>query len=264
MSSVQQETPIIIAETENFVQLLTLNRPKALNAFNDALFDALAEALLAAADDDLVRVVVLTGNGRAFSAGADLSEMGQVREEPVHGFLGLFDILIDFPKPLIVAVNGLGVGIGATICGLADMTFMAESARLRCPFSALGLTAEAASTYTLPQIMGRQRASWFLLSAEWMSATECWEAGLALEVLTDDKLIPRAMEKARKLAALPLVSLMQTKSLMMAPHREQLKAAARAESQAIAEMTGGPANLEAINAFKEKREPDFSKIGSSK
>ena len=60
--------------------------------------------------------------------------MGHVREEPVHGFLGLFDILIDFPKPLIVAVNGLGVGIGATICGLADMAFMAESARLRCPF----------------------------------------------------------------------------------------------------------------------------------
>ena len=94
-----------------------------------------------------------------------------------------------------------------------------------------------------------------------MSARECKEAGLVMEVLPDDELMPRVMEKARTLAALPIVSLMQTKSLMMAPHREKLKAAAKAEIEALAQMTGGPANLEAISAFKEKRNPDFSKIG---
>jgi enoyl-CoA hydratase/carnithine racemase len=116
------------------VMLITLNRPEALNAFSNQLMDDLTEALLAATADAGIRVAVITGAGRAFSAGADLLEMGRNSSPPVHGFAGLLDALIDFPKPLLLAVNGLGVGIGATICGLADITVMARSARLRCPF----------------------------------------------------------------------------------------------------------------------------------
>ena len=172
----------------------------------------------------------------------------------------MISINVDFPKPFIVAVNGVGAGIGATICGLADLTYIAEGARLRCPFSALGLTAEAASTYMFPQLMGRQRASWFLLSAEWMSAQQCVEAGLALELCSADTLIPRAMEQGAKLAKLPLASLITTKALIMAPLRDQMKASIKAENEGLARLGGGAANQEALAAFREKREPDFSSL----
>jgi len=137
---------------------------------------------------------------------------------------------------------------------------MAESARLRCPFSALGVTAEGASTYLFPRLMGRQKATWFLMAAEWMSAEECLEAGLAMDVLPDSELMPTVMAQAVKLAALPLASLMTTKKLIMDPLREQMRASARAENEGLAAMVGGPANLEALAAFREKRSPDFTGI----
>jgi len=235
-----------------------MDRPDALNAFNNLLMDELADAFIAAREDESVHVLVLTGAGRAFSAGADLKEMGTAgRYSPRHGLAGLLDAVVDFPKPFIVAVNGVGAGIGATICGLADLAYVSEAARLRCPFSALGLTAEVGSTLMFPLLMGRQRANWFLLAAEWMDARECVDAGLALECLPSDALMPRVMEQAAKLARLPLVSLMTTKRLMMDPIREQLRASIQAENGALAALAGGPANREALAAFREKREPDF-------
>jgi len=242
------------------VRTIEMDRPDALNAFNRQLMDDLANAFLAAAADDAVKVVLLTGAGRAFTAGADLKEMAQPARTPEHGLAGMLEAIIDFPKPFIVAVNGVGAGIGATICGLADLVYMSAEARLRCPFSVLGLTAEAASTMTFPRLMGHQRATWFLLSSEWLSAPDCLEYGLALEVLAPDELLPRAMQRAQTLAALPIASLMQTKALMLDPLRAQMKAAVAAENAALAELVGGPANREALRAFNEKREPDFSQL----
>jgi enoyl-CoA hydratase/carnithine racemase len=256
----QTDAPLVLADDEAGVRTLTLNRPQALNAFNGAMFDALAQAFVAAGQDNAVKVVVVTGQGRAFSAGADLSSDGQNRNEATFGFPGMVDVIIDFPKPFIVAANGLGVGIGCTILGLADTAFMAESARMRCPFSALGLTAEACSTYTFPHLMGRQNASWFLLSAEWMSSTECVASGLAKEVLPDDGFLAAVIERAHTMARMPLSSLMQTKELIMAPHRDAMRTNAKAENDGLAKLRGGPANTEALAAFREKREPDFSTI----
>ena len=238
---------------EGAVRIVELDRPDALNALNGRMTDELADAFLAARNDETVKVIVLTGAGRAFWAGADLKEAGEQRSR----FAEMLDAIIDLPKPFLIGVNGVGVGIGATICGLADMVYMADNARLRCPFSALGLVAEAASTVTFRQLLGRQRASWFLLASEWMSAEECVRAGLALKALPAGELMPRVMEQAQKLAALPLSSLMKTKTLMMDPIREQLKQAVGAENAALAELRGGPANREALAAFREKREPDF-------
>ncbi len=245
---------------EDGVRLVEMDRPEALNAFSSQLMDDLAEAFLEVASDDSISVLLLTGAGRAFSAGADLAEMGREQSTPEHGFPGLLDAIINFPKPFIVAVNGIGVGIGATICGLADLSYMSDKAKLRAPFSALGLTAEAASTFTFPQLMGRQRASWFLLSAEWMTADECVDAGLALEAVPAEDLLGHAMAKAKKLAGLPLPSLQTTKGLIMDPVREQMKASIIAENKGLAKLVSGAANREALTAFMEKREPDFSNL----
>lgn len=250
--------PTLNIRDENAVRVVEMDRPEALNAFNGQLMDDLADAFLDAAADARIKVLVLTGAGRAFSAGADLMEMGRLQQPPKHGFAGLLESIIEFPKPFMVAVNGVGAGIGATICGLADCVYMSSSARLRCPFSALGLTAEAASTYLFPKLMGRQRATWFLLAAEWMSAQECLDAGLVLEVLPPEDLMPRAMAQAARLGALPLASLVTTKKLIMDPLKAQMRASIAAENQGLAALAGGPANREALAAFRNKRAPDFS------
>ncbi len=251
---------VVTVDITDSISVITMNRPEALNAFNADMMHELCEAFFAATSSERVKVAVLTGAGRAFSAGADLKSMGAATAPGRHGLEALLFSIIDFPKPLIIAANGLGVGIGATICGLSDVTIMAESARFKAPFSALGLTAEAASTYTFSRLMGYQRASWFLLSSEWFSASSCVEMGLAMKTCSDEAVLDSAFEHARILARLPLISLQQTKELLIGPHREAMKAAVRAENLALAELRGNPANAEAIKAFVEKREADFSSL----
>ena len=183
------------------VRTLTLNRPDALNAFNEALYDALTIALRDAADDPAVAVVLITGAGRAFSAGTDLLEMGERVTNPdfvpgEYGFTGLLDALEAFDKPLVLAINGLGLGIGLTIIGFADLAFMSTEARLKCPFTSLGVAPEAASSFLLPRLVGRQNAAWVLLSSEWISAQEAQEMGLVWRVCEPDAVVPTATEYA--------------------------------------------------------------------
>jgi enoyl-CoA hydratase/carnithine racemase len=248
---------------EKRVRTLTLDRPEALNAFNEALYDATADALLAAAEDPGVAVVLITGSGRGFSAGTDLLEMHRIATDPTfergrHGFPGLLDALIAFPKPLVVAVNGVGLGIGCTILGFADLAFMSTSARLKCPFTSLGVAPEAASSYLMPLLVGWQNAAWLLQSSEWVSAEEALAMGLVWRVCEPDDLLPEALRHAEVLAAKPVSSLVAVKRTMTAPLRAEIEAARERENAAFAELMGGPANLEALAAFADGREPDFS------
>ncbi|MGN6161847.1 MAG: enoyl-CoA hydratase/isomerase family protein [Marmoricola sp.] len=212
------------------VRTLTLNRPDALNAFNEALYDATTDALLEVAADDGVAVVVITGAGRAFSAGTDLLEMAQMNTDPDfqrgrHGFPGLIDALAAFPKPLICAINGLGLGIGTTIIGFADLVLMSTTAKLKCPFTSLGVAPEAASSYLMPNLIGRQNASWLLLSAEWISAAEAKEMGLAWKVVEPDALMDEVYRHADVLAARPISSLRHVKAAMATHHQDAVKKA---------------------------------------
>ena len=123
--------------------------------------------------DPDVAVVLLTGAGRAFSAGNDLKEMEaritdpQMSDQGSH-FTTMISALTDLTKPLVCAVNGVGVGIGTTVLGYADLVFMSSTARLKCPFTSLGVAPEAASSYLLPQLIGRQNAAWMLLSSQFL------------------------------------------------------------------------------------------------
>ncbi|MGF2943638.1 enoyl-CoA hydratase/isomerase family protein [Mycobacterium sp. Lab-001] len=240
------------------VRTLTLNRPEALNAFNEALYDATAEALLAAADDPDVAVVLLTGTGRGFSAGTDLAEMQARITDPdftpgEHGFIGLIDALSAFPKPLICAVNGVGVGIGATILGYADLVFMSSTARLKCPFTSLGVAPEAASSYLLPQLVGRQNAAWLLMSSEWIDAAEALRMGMAWRVCEPEQLLPEAHRHAEILASRPISSLMAVKHTMVEPVRPGIAAARARENAHFAAMMGAQANAAALAEFNKGR-----------
>lgn len=258
-------TDLLLVEDRARVRTLTLHRPDALNAFNEALYDALADALIEADADPGVAVVLLTGAGRGFSAGTDLLEMGERVTNPDfvpgrHGFVGLLDALDALEKPLVVAVNGVGLGIGLTILGFADLAFMSTRARLKTPFTSLGVAPEAASSYLLPRLVGRQNAAWILLSAEWVTAEEALEMGLVWRLCEPDDLLAVAHEHAALLAARPISSLRAVKRAMVGPLRPQVAAARQRENAAFAELMGGPANAEALAAFAEGRAPDFTAL----
>lgn len=242
---------------DNRVRTVTLHRPDALNAFNEALYDATTVALREAARDPEVAVVLITGAGRAFSAGTDLTEMQARITDPdfspgEYGFMGLVDALGEFPKPLICAVNGLGLGIGTTILGFADIAFMSTTAKLKCPFTSLGVAPEAASSYLLPQLIGRQNAAWLLMSSEWVSAEEALRMGLVWKLCDPDDLMAEARRHAEVLASRPIASLEAVKATMVAPIRAEVAAARARENQCFVELMGAAANAEALAAFQDR------------
>jgi enoyl-CoA hydratase/carnithine racemase len=246
------------------IRTITLNRPEALNSFNEALYDAASEALIAAAADRSVAVVVITGTGRAFSAGQDVVEMAQRNTggvaNGIHGFPGFVDQLVEFPKPLICAVNGLALGIGATMLALSDLVFMSTEARVRCPFTDLAVAPEAASSYTFPMLLGRHNATWALMSSEWLSADDCLQMGLAWRVTEPDQLLDETMRHARVLAGKSISSLMESKRTIIESIRGPIAAARERENAAFAKLMGTAANIEALTALAERRTPDFAAI----
>jgi len=169
---------MLLVEDRDRVRLLTFNRPDRANAFNEELYHAAADALRAAATDDDVAVVVFTGAGKAFCAGTDLLEMAETVDAGVggdavsrNGFPAFVDVLQEFPKPLLAAVNGAAVGLGFTMLAHCDIVFVSDRARLLAPFTNMGVAPEAASSYLLPRRMGRQRASVSLFTSDWGSTT---------------------------------------------------------------------------------------------
>jgi enoyl-CoA hydratase/carnithine racemase len=209
-----------------------------------------------------VAVVVITGTGRAFSAGTDVVEMAARTTDAafpagVHGFPGMVDQLAGFPKPLLCAVNGMAIGIGATMLGFADLVFMSSDARVRCPFTNLGVAPEAASSFTFPLLLGRQNASWALLSSEWLSADVCRAMGLAWKVCPPAELLDETLRHARVLSAKPIASLMESKRTIIASLQDPIATARTLENAAYSRLLGGPANREAFAAMAEKRPPDF-------
>lgn len=254
----EEHKKILQIADDNRVRTLTLDRPDALNAFNEALYEATAGAIRAAAVDPEVAVVLLTGNGRAFSAGNDLKEMQARITDPTLAetgshFTSMIDALTEFPKPLICAVNGLGVGIGTTILGYADLVFMSSEARLKCPFTSLGVAPEAASSYLLPQLVGRQNAAWLLMSSEWVTAEEALRMGLVWRVCEPDELLADARRHAEVLASRPIPSLVAVKQTIAEPSRPGIRAATERENTHFAELMGAAANADALAAFTDKR-----------
>ena len=256
--------PVIVTEDLGRVRVITLNRPQALNSMNNAVMAGIRDALAAAETDNEVAVAVVTGEGRAFSAGADLQEMqdglsGENGED--HQFPAMLKQLTEFKKPLIAAVNGLGVGIGMTFLAHCDLVLMSTAARLRTPFPQLGLAPEAGSSYTFATRMGWQNAAYVLMSGRWFSAEECLDMGLVWKVCEPESLMSEAVAVADELAANPIPSLVATKELLMGAGRpDEAWAAHKREVSAYATLLGAPANTEAVAAFVEKRDPNFSSI----
>lgn len=251
----------LLETLEGGVLLVTLNRQERKNAFNHPMWCDFRDCLTEAQGNDAVRVVVVTGAGNAFTAGQDLSEMttgGEAGAE--HGFPSFMDRLCQFDKPLIAAVNGVGVGIGLTLLLHCDYVYIARGARLRAPFITLGVVPEAAASYLLPALVGMRNAIDLLFESDFISAERAHELGLATHLCSPEELMPAALERARHLAAKPLGSLRWTKRLVLATRQDQVAAARKREDQAFVHRVGSPENMEAVSAFFSKRPPDFSNV----
>ena len=232
------------------VAVITLNRPERKNAFDRAQYDDLAGRLDAVAADDSLRVAVLTGAGAAFSSGQDLKEMAQLAtlaaegrtsgEGGTTGFTVLLDALQRFPKPLVAAVNGVAVGIGMTLLPYCDIVLVAQSARMRVPFSELGVPPEAGSSVLFADTVGWQRAAELLLTSRWIDADEAVRIGLALRSCTDTSVLSEAVDLARDIASKSPYSTRVIKELMVAGRGARASdARAREETLFAALFRGG-------------------------
>ena len=238
---------------------LALDRLDKKNAITRAMYAALADELAAAADDATVRVVVLSGRDRVFTAGNDLldfmADPPTGPESPVFRFLMA---AVGFPKPLAVAVEGPAIGIGTTILLHADLVYAASDARLQMPFATLGLVPEAASSLLLPRLAGHVRAAELLMFGEPFTAEAAHEVGLVNEVVAPGEAVDRALARAHQLAALPPEAIRQTKALLRRASADPVAETIAHEGALFIARLGSPEAQEAFTAFFEKRPADFS------
>ncbi|RIJ31450.1 enoyl-CoA hydratase [Henriciella algicola] len=243
---------------ENYVLTITIARPERKNALTQAMYGAMADAVNGANSDKSIRAIVFTGEGDMFTAGNDLSDFASIDEResgtpPVTRFL---NAIRDAEKPLIAAVNGPAIGVGLTMLLHCDISFAAESANFRAPFTQLGLVPEAGSSLTLPSVVGRSMANEVLLAGRILSADEALACGLVSRVVADSDLMKTAMDTASKIAASPPNAVLKSKALIN-HSREQIADQMQAEGRIFAEQLQSAEFAEAAAAFREKRAPVF-------
>ena len=263
MSEETDREPVLTEESDG-VLLVTLNRPRKKNAFDDAQWDAALRALRDARENPRVGVVVFTGAGGDFTAGVDLNAFTQTPGPRSDGHETAYDAfmatLIEFDKPLLAAVRGVGIGFGATFLMHCDVVYVGESTRLRFPFTNLGLVPEGASSYLLEAVVGSRQAAELLFTAEWIDADRAVEVGIATRAFSDDDVLEATLAKAREIARYAVSSLQATKRTLLAHRRAGVERALQVEGEGMRQQAGSPENIEAVTAFLQKREPDFRKL----
>ena len=254
----------ILTHVEAGVMTLTFNRVDKKNSITRAMYAALADGLERAAQDAAVRVVLIQGDATVFSAGNDIGDFqnapadpGPREEQPVWRFLRA---IATFPKPIVAAVCGPAVGVGTTLLLHCDLVYAGDNAAFALPFVNLGLVPEAGSSLLLPQMLGYHRAAEALLLGEPFMAEAALEVGLVNRVVPPTECNAAAQQQARKLAAKPLASLIETKRLMKGGQQAAVLARMNEEGELFGRMLHEPAAREAFAAFAERRKPDFSKI----
>jgi 2-(1,2-epoxy-1,2-dihydrophenyl)acetyl-CoA isomerase len=251
---------IVKYEQHDAVAVITLHRPEAMNSFNTELRADLTAALRKAHDDASVRVVVLTGEGRTFSAGADLkagidkdvAEILQVEYRPVQ------EAIANIPKPVIAAIPGSAAGIGLSIALNCDLLIMADNAFMLSPFTTISLVPDGGMNWMLVQQIGYRRAFQLSIESERVAADRCVELGLANRAVPADELQSAALEWAQALAQRAPLSLAATKKVMRFAANNDWGRSYDLEAQLQGELLGSDDNKEGIQAFFEKRAPKFT------
>lgn len=249
----------LLVGIEERVATLTVNRPERRNALNGVVRAELADALVALRDEPEVRVVVITGAGdRAFVAGADITEFAErtaLEQRQVMGPPRIFELIAEFPKPVIAMINGLALGGGCELALACDLRIAAETARLGQPEIRLGLIPGGGGTQRLPRLVGAGRALRLILTGEPIDAREALRIGLVDEVVPDDALRPRTLELARTIAAQPPLAVRLAREAVRAALEQPLASGLAYERELFITAFGSEDKAEGVAAFLEKRPP---------
>ena len=244
------------------VQTITLNRPDVLNAFNSAMHGALQAALKEAARDDEVRAVVLTGAGRGFCVGQDLTEFrdapGDIGDRLRAGYHPTILAIRSIEKPVLAAVNGPAAGAGLSLALACDLRIAADSASFVPAFVSIGLVPDSGGTFFVRRLLGYARAFEWLSTGRKLTAAEAHAWGLVSEVAEAEALEARAAELAKELAAMPTRAIGMTKRLLDAAETSTLEEQLELEAQLQSAATKTDDFREGVAAFLEKRPPRFT------
>lgn len=232
------------------VLTISLSRPEKKNALSAQMYRDLTAALIAAAVDPAIHVVVLQGQTDCFCAGNDLADFiqgGALNHE--HPTVMFLHQLSQFEKPIIAAVAGLAIGIGTTALLHCDLVYAAPNCRFQMPFTALGLCPEAASSLLLPKLMGYQKAAQYLLLGEAFDSEEARQFGLVNQIIAPEQLFSTVAEKAAKLAALPTEAVQQSKKLLRQPQQILVQQVLHQELAVFEHLLQSKACKDALAAF---------------
>jgi len=261
----------LLYEVADEIATITLNRPAKLNAYTPAMGVELVDAYRKADADPDVRVIVMTGAGRAFCAGADMGNFAQNIKAREQGrdprprrdrVLTYVSVLRNLSKPSIAALNGFALGVGCTLTLPCDVRIAAEEARMGVIFPRLGLITEVGSTYLLPRLIGVSRAAEMMLTGKQFTAAECLAMGLVSHVTPADKLIAKTRELAGEMIMCSPLSLAYTRRALYSGLEGSVETARQFEEFAMERCVQSPEHKEAIAAFMEKRKPDFRRVRS--
>jgi enoyl-CoA hydratase len=249
----------IIVEIRGKVGLVTLNRPQALNALNEALIAELNDALAGFESNPDVGCTVITGSEKAFAAGADVKEMAE--KTYVESYLGKFldgwTRISETRKPVIAAVSGFCLGGGLELAMMCDFIIASETARFALPEITLGIMPGAGGTQRLPRFIGKAKAMDLILTGRMMDAVEAERCGLVARVVPPDKLLDEALAAAAKVASYSQPIVMMAKETVNRAQETSLAEGARFERRLFLSMFATDDQKEGMKAFIEKRKPDF-------
>ena len=258
-----QENPVLLVERDGPIAILTLNRPEARNALSPALVLALGKELTRAAEDPEVRVIVLTGAGGAFCAGADLKavfanpELMADLDARILEYHAMIRAIAGAPKPVIAAVDGGAVGFGCDLALACDLRLLSKRAYLQEKFVKIGLMPDGGGTYWLPRLIGTARAMEYILTGAAIDAEKADALGLANRVVAPEKLLEETLSLARELAKGPPIAFREAKQAILAGLGSNLDAALDREREGQKKCLMSGDAMEGVMSFLQKREPEF-------
>jgi enoyl-CoA hydratase len=250
---------MLIVERHEAIGLIRLNRPRVLNALNTELVRELADVMEEMDRDDEIRVIVLTGNEKAFAAGADIQEMAETTpvQFVVKQFFADWERIRRIAKPIIAAVSGYALGGGNELAMCCDLIIASETARFGQPEINLGVIPGAGGTQRLTKAVGKVKAMEIILTGRMISATEALELGLINRVVPADKLEEEAMALAREIAAKPPIAIRMAKQAVLKALDLPLEHGLHFEQNAFFLLFSSEDQREGMSAFVEKRKPEF-------
>jgi enoyl-CoA hydratase len=247
----------IIFEKEEEMATITFNRPDAMNALNNQTRGEFREAIGAVAADDQVKVLILTGSGKAFVAGSDIKEFSQTTPYVAHNINRLGEMVEKLGKPVIAAVNGFCLGGGNEIAMACDIIIASDKAKFGQPEINIGIIPGGGATQRLPRLIGVCRAKELIFTGDIISAEEAYQLGLVNRVVPADQLMPTAKELARKIAAKSAAALKLAKTAINHGMQTNLESGLKYECELYSLALSLEDKVEGVNAFLEKRAPKF-------